>query len=156
VVTNSKGDDQDLVSIQAVYQSDSESEESLSGDDREENTEISEIAIQNVIVEDPVTEEEEKANTQIAVEENIEPSEYAEEIVELIHQDPLDSNPKESMQQCLSAEIKLNLSSDQSNPTNAEIDENKSSAALSTLRKLKFKKVSLDNFPLDVIHNLTF
>lgn len=135
--TNSKADDQDLVSVQAVYQSESESEESLSGDDREEIPDISEVAIQNVIIEDSATEE---AITQVVVEENIKFCEEPEDNKEAVQQNSSASVPNK---QYFSPENESNLPIEQ---INQEIDEDKSSAALSTLRKLKFKKVLLMTF----------
>jgi hypothetical protein len=164
VMTSPKTDDQDLVSVQAVYQSDSESEESLSGDDREENvTEISEVAIHNIIVEDPIIDQhqEQKQKQEEQEQEEQEEQNVNISVVEENHKSPedpeemIDSKPP-IQHDSLSPQIELDHpTNDQSNSRmmSQEIDKDKSSAALSTLRKLKFKKVrnlpitsSLDSF----------
>jgi hypothetical protein len=141
--TATKIDDQDLLSIQAVHQSDSESEESLSGDDRDETDDpipISEAALQNIIIEDvlPVEKELPVFEIELKLEKTIPGNEERESEEPPSRDFLIDRNDKQDRidETLLLSNMRTQTIDDH------EINTDKSSAALSTLRKLKSKKVS--------------
>lgn len=128
----------DNISLQPAYPTDSESEESLSGDDRDDNPEISETAIQNIIIED-----DPKPSSDIfQVEEQVgkDSSEEATHSTNLAQENTESINSQEVINSVMGDTTGIDI------PVRQEIDEDKSLAALSTLRKLKSKKVALE-FP---------
>lgn len=124
----------DSISNQPAVPIDSDSEESLSGDDRDENPEISEIAVQNVIIEDAPREQSPSALESDAGNFP-DSSSDALEVSISNHTSPL--LKPESFKILPSHTHHI----DESKSLTADI-EDKSLAALSTLRKLKIKKVT--------------
>jgi hypothetical protein len=118
----------------------------LSGDDRDENNliTISEIALQKIILEDVLPIEKELPTIELELEKTILRSENMD------MEEPLKQMDLSDSRQSLISNDQ-NIREDESRlipmvktietTDNHEINEDKSSAALSTLRKLKSKKV---------------